>query len=126
LILVVALVIFGPKKLPELGKMAGKAIRSARSYLNGTDEESLKEQQAAASAAGVAQTVQQPATVIVDAAPAPAPVEEASAAPAPEAAPIAADTVVPEAVSATEAVPVDFENIQEPVPVVETAEAEQA
>ena len=31
-ILIVALVIFGPSKLPALGKMAGKAIGSVRRY----------------------------------------------------------------------------------------------
>ena len=34
LILVVALVIFGPSKLPELGKLAGRAIGSFKKYVN--------------------------------------------------------------------------------------------
>lgn len=34
LILVVALVVFGPSKLPELGKLAGQAVGSFKKYLN--------------------------------------------------------------------------------------------
>ncbi|BDF77599.1 twin-arginine translocase TatA/TatE family subunit [Pyramidobacter piscolens] len=38
LILVVCLVIFGPAKLPEIGKAAGKAIREFKSAVNSNDE----------------------------------------------------------------------------------------
>ena len=34
LILVVALVVFGPSKLPELGKLAGQAVGSFKKYVN--------------------------------------------------------------------------------------------
>jgi sec-independent protein translocase protein TatA len=38
LILVVALVFFGPNKLPEIGKSLGKAISAFKSSLQNTDE----------------------------------------------------------------------------------------
>lgn len=41
-ILVVALLIFGPDKLPQLGRSVGKAIGSVKKYMNETTEE-LKE-----------------------------------------------------------------------------------
>lgn len=39
LILVVALVIFGPSKLPELGKLAGKAVGSFKHYVDSYERE---------------------------------------------------------------------------------------
>jgi sec-independent protein translocase protein TatA len=38
-VLAIALIIFGPKKLPELGKGLGTAIRGFRDALNGKDEQ---------------------------------------------------------------------------------------
>lgn len=35
LIIIIALVIFGPKKLPELGKAVGSTIREFKSSVNG-------------------------------------------------------------------------------------------
>ena len=35
LLVVLALVLFGPKRLPEMGRAAGKAIREFKSALNG-------------------------------------------------------------------------------------------
>jgi sec-independent protein translocase protein TatA len=37
-ILAIALLIFGPKKLPELGKGIGQGIRSFKSAINAEDE----------------------------------------------------------------------------------------
>jgi TatA/E family protein of Tat protein translocase len=37
LILAIALVIFGPKKLPELGKVIGEAIRNFRKHSDGSE-----------------------------------------------------------------------------------------
>jgi len=37
-ILIIALLIFGPSKLPEIGKGLGKAIRSFRNASSGLDE----------------------------------------------------------------------------------------
>ena len=38
-VLVIALIIFGPKRLPELGKSLGKGIREFRSSISGHDDE---------------------------------------------------------------------------------------
>ncbi len=43
LILVIALVIFGPSKLPEIGKSFGKAIREFRDHSNKISAEDEKE-----------------------------------------------------------------------------------
>ena len=37
-ILAIALLVFGPKKLPELGKGIGQGIRSFKSAINAEDE----------------------------------------------------------------------------------------
>lgn len=42
LILAVALVVFGPKRLPEIGKALGEAIRGFKNTLNETASESVK------------------------------------------------------------------------------------
>ena len=39
IILVVVLVIFGPKQLPKLGKMFGKTMREVRSGMEGMNED---------------------------------------------------------------------------------------
>ncbi len=46
LILFIALVIFGPKKLPEIGKAIGQSIREFRSSTTAKDEQSERESQA--------------------------------------------------------------------------------
>ncbi|MDX6637933.1 MAG: hypothetical protein QOJ01_1444 [Solirubrobacterales bacterium] len=38
-VVIFALVIFGPKRLPELGKSMGKGIREFRSSLSGDDDD---------------------------------------------------------------------------------------
>jgi len=38
-VLIIALVVFGPKRLPELGKSMGNGIREFRSTISGKDEE---------------------------------------------------------------------------------------
>jgi sec-independent protein translocase protein TatA len=38
IVVVVALIIFGPKKLPELGRSAGKGIREFKGSLTGGEE----------------------------------------------------------------------------------------
>ncbi|MCL2009764.1 MAG: twin-arginine translocase TatA/TatE family subunit [Synergistaceae bacterium] len=43
LLIVLALVLFGPKRLPEMGRAAGKAIREFKSALNGTEKTSSRE-----------------------------------------------------------------------------------
>ena len=39
IILVIVLVLFGPKRLPQLGKSIGKTVKSMRDGLDGKDEE---------------------------------------------------------------------------------------
>ncbi|MBM7644645.1 sec-independent protein translocase protein TatA [Scopulibacillus daqui] len=39
LILLVAFIIFGPKKLPELGKAAGKTLNEFKRSLNGKEDQ---------------------------------------------------------------------------------------
>jgi sec-independent protein translocase protein TatA len=38
-VLVIALIIFGPKRLPELGRSVGKGIREFRASISGNDDE---------------------------------------------------------------------------------------
>ena len=51
LILIIVLIIFGPKQLPQLGKSLGKTMKSIREGAEGKDEdEELPEGKAAATA----------------------------------------------------------------------------
>ena len=43
LLIVLALVLFGAKRLPEMGRAAGKAIREFKSALNGSSSEKNSE-----------------------------------------------------------------------------------
>jgi sec-independent protein translocase protein TatA len=45
IIAVVAIVIFGPKKLPELGNALGKTLRGFKEELNSHDDETTAEQE---------------------------------------------------------------------------------
>jgi sec-independent protein translocase protein TatA len=38
LVLIIALIVFGPKKLPDLGHSLGKGIREFKGSINGEDE----------------------------------------------------------------------------------------
>ncbi len=44
IVLIIALVVFGPSRLPELGKSAGKGFREFKSSVTGGDEEPAKAQ----------------------------------------------------------------------------------
>ena len=48
IILVIVLVLFGPKRLPQLGKSLGKTVKSVREGLEGKDEEEDAQVQAKA------------------------------------------------------------------------------
>lgn len=87
IILGIALLIFGPKNLPKLGKSLGQTVKNVREGMEGDDEEPKKME--------AAEAVAEPAPAAAPAQPAPAaaPVETA---PAPAAAPAA--EVVEEAV----------------------------
>jgi sec-independent protein translocase protein TatA len=77
IVLGIALVIFGPKKLPEMGRSLGKGIREFKQATAGLGEElrgEVSEQPASAAptvsvaeAASIPATVTEPAPVIVDA-----------------------------------------------------------
>lgn len=41
-ILLVVLVIFGPKNLPKIGSAIGKTVKNVREGMEGTDEESVQ------------------------------------------------------------------------------------
>ena len=51
IVLIIALVIFGPKKLPDLGKGLGQGIKEFRRATNGETEEEKKEAEVAPTAA---------------------------------------------------------------------------
>ena len=48
IILIVALLIFGPKNLPKLGKSLGQTVKNVREGMEGDDEEPKKVEEAAA------------------------------------------------------------------------------
>jgi len=39
IVLIIALIVFGPKRLPELGRSLGKGIREFRSSIGGNDDD---------------------------------------------------------------------------------------
>ena len=43
IVLIVALVIFGPRRLPELGKSLGGGMRSFKRSIEGSDEEEARQ-----------------------------------------------------------------------------------
>ncbi|MBB5232675.1 Sec-independent protein translocase subunit TatA/TatB [Deinococcus budaensis] len=92
-ILVIALLVFGPRKLPELGKSLGAGIREFRRGTAGLKEElegSLREGPAApAPAAAPVQTVVAQAVVPAVTPAPPTPVAPQAVTPAPAAAPAA-------------------------------------
>lgn len=45
-ILIVALLIFGPKNLPKLGKSLGSTVKNIREGMNGEDDEKAEETEA--------------------------------------------------------------------------------
>jgi sec-independent protein translocase protein TatA len=47
-VLIIALVVFGPKRLPELGQSVGKGIREFRGSLSGDDKDDQQEKTVAA------------------------------------------------------------------------------
>ncbi len=78
IILGIALLIFGPKNLPKLGKSLGQTVKNVREGMEGDDEEPKKME--------AAEAVAEPAPAAAPAQPAPA-AAPAQPAPAPAAAP---------------------------------------
>jgi sec-independent protein translocase protein TatA len=54
ILLVIVLVIFGPKKLPELGRSLGRGMREFKDSITGKDDDKQLEEQHAEQAAPVA------------------------------------------------------------------------
>jgi sec-independent protein translocase protein TatA len=42
-VVIIALIVFGPKRLPELGRSMGKGIREFRSSISGNDDDETPE-----------------------------------------------------------------------------------
>lgn len=124
LILVVALIVLGPKRLPEVGKSLGRGLRDFRSALSGEDHEPHGESlhQAAVAAPAPAQTAPHPQAE-APAEPAPAPPVEAEpvATPPLDAEPVEAPPVEPEHVEAEH---VGAEPVEQPQPVSTGAQSE--
>jgi sec-independent protein translocase protein TatA len=74
LILGIVLLIFGPRRLPELGNTLGKAIRNFKDSLSGVEEAKFTriQEDATRTAAANAAAAHQAATVAASAQPAPA------------------------------------------------------
>ena len=67
IILIVALLIFGPKNLPKLGKSLGQTVKNVREGMEGDDDEP-KQVEAAAEAAAPAEQVEATVETVTDAA----------------------------------------------------------
>jgi len=60
-VLIIALIVFGPKRLPELGSSLGKGIREFRSTVTGEKDDDEEEVKAIGSSKPVTTPVGQPA-----------------------------------------------------------------
>ena len=60
-VLVIALVVFGPKRLPELGSSLGRGIREFRSTVTGEKDDDDDDAKAIAASKPAAAPVEQPA-----------------------------------------------------------------
>lgn len=72
IVVAIALVIFGPKKIPELGRSAGQTFREFKGAMSGDDDDSAKAQVTAAEevpAASTATAAPNKATAAAPAAP---------------------------------------------------------
>ena len=78
-VLVVALIIFGPSKLPALGKMAGKAVGTLRHYADRINGDELREEEEEDTQSGktLEETSQKQPEIEQEAAPVEEPAEEA-------------------------------------------------
>jgi sec-independent protein translocase protein TatA len=60
-VLIIALIVFGPKRLPELGNSLGKGIREFRNTVSGDKDDDDEEVKAIGSTKPVTTPVEQPA-----------------------------------------------------------------
>lgn len=51
IVLIIALLVFGPKRLPELGKSVGKGIREFKGSISGDDDDEKPDEKAQIAAA---------------------------------------------------------------------------
>jgi sec-independent protein translocase protein TatA len=82
IVLVIALLIFGPKKLPELGKGLGRGMRDFKRAVTGDDEDERKDEEEKSKAAELAAKTPEPVTTVKVVEPAEVEVEVQPAAPA--------------------------------------------
>ena len=61
IVLVIVLIVFGPKRLPELGKSLGEGIRGFRGSLSGDDDKDSTESKKAELQAATQQPAAEPA-----------------------------------------------------------------
>ena len=70
-VLIIALIVFGPKRLPELGNSLGKGIREFKDSVTGDDARTTKPQEDAAKSIGtpkaVDHTIEPPTTHRIEA-----------------------------------------------------------
>ncbi len=59
-VLIIALVIFGPKRLPELGRSMGKGIREFRGSISGNDDDDDDEESSKPAAIEGTQDAEEP------------------------------------------------------------------
>jgi sec-independent protein translocase protein TatA len=111
-VLVIALLVLGPKRLPEVGRSLGKGLRDFRMAMGGEEPDRHDEivQQAPAASAPVVETQQ---TAVAS-----APVVETQPAPAPE--PVAVHEPEPVSVAQTD-VAHEAELVHEPEPAEHTS-----
>ena len=77
IVLVVVLVIFGPKRLPELGKGLGKGMRDFKDAVTGKDDDEPKELESTASSEKATVQIPVPAEPVQAPPPAEQPASEA-------------------------------------------------
>jgi sec-independent protein translocase protein TatA len=88
IVLVIALLVFGPKKLPELGRGLGRGMRDFKRGLSGDDFDDKDDDDDDRDRRRDADTAAIPAAAPVQAAPPPPPAPEPAVAPAPEPEPV--------------------------------------
>ncbi len=82
IVLVIALLIFGPKKLPELGKGLGRGMRDFKRAVTGDDEDERKDEEEKTKTAELAETVPEPVAAVKIVEPSEVEIEVQPAAPA--------------------------------------------
>jgi sec-independent protein translocase protein TatA len=86
IVLVIALLIFGPKKLPELGKGLGRGMRDFKRAVTGDDEDERKDEEEKSKTAELTEKAPEPVATVKIVEPAEVEVEVQPAAPAASAA----------------------------------------